>query len=170
MRTWAVIVVIILLVISMSTLAEMAASTDGLLVQAVYKEEASLMFLADLESSFYAAYSLHNNFDLQIRKAGHFVIYGAIALLIFFLTSVKNLWERGLSGAASSTFIGLIDEIHQYFLINRSGRLLDVYINATGSLTFVTVACVGYLIFWKLGIKKTAEVGTDREKALPKSM
>ncbi|SES05609.1 VanZ family protein [Salipaludibacillus aurantiacus] len=170
MRMAAVIVVSILLVISMSTLAEMAASTDGLSVQAVYKKEASLSFLTDLESSFYSAYSLHNNLDLQIRKAGHFVIYGVIALLIFFTTPVKKLWERGLSGAASSTLIGLIDEIHQYFLISRSGRILDVYINAAGSLTFATAACVGYLIFRKLEIKKTAEAGAHREKALPKSM
>jgi len=116
----------------------------------VYKEDAHLLFFLDQDSSFYDFYSLKDASSyLILRKTGHFLVYGFIASIIFLTLQINNLWLKGLVALGSASFIGLIDEVHQHFLINRSGRILDVYINTAGSLVsvlFLVVICT--LLKW----------------------
>ncbi|MDQ0253101.1 VanZ family protein [Evansella vedderi] len=134
------------LIVSFISLAiiyvSIAKETGGVMdletVRSVYKTDTSLLFFLDRESTFYNHYSLFGDASyMQLRKSGHFFFYGLLAAIIFLLISFEKIWLRGLVASAAASLIGVIDEYHQHFLIDRSGRLLDIYINIAGSITTV---------------------------------
>lgn len=139
-------IVISLAFIGSTTLMEIVKINEHLLLD-VYKEDVSALFFLDRNSSFYNFYSLREaSTYFIIRKIGHFLAYGFLAGIIFLVLPVNRLWVRALLASGSATLIGLVDEVHQHFLINRSGRILDVFINAAGSV-FAVLILVTIFIF-----------------------
>jgi VanZ family protein len=142
-------IVLSLLMIGLSNGVEMIdreSSDDP--IQSIYKEETSAFFFLDRNSSFYRIYSFNEDPPyLPLRKVGHFVVFGFLAGMVFLMLPIKPLWRRGLYAASSASLVGLIDEFHQHFLINRSGRILDVYINAAGSLVAVLLLMAIFILF-----------------------
>nr|WP_276328202.1 VanZ family protein [Evansella clarkii] len=97
--------------------------------------------------------------DLQIFCCGKphtFFAYGLLAVVIYCLIPWASLWQRGAAAVASSSITGALDEIHQYFLLNRSGRLLDIFINLAGSVTSVLLL-MGVVAFLKFMEAKMPE-------------
>ncbi|WNF36661.1 VanZ family protein [Bacillaceae bacterium IKA-2] len=131
--------VIALLIIGMNTVVEMADTRmDEPSFRAIYKQDASILFFLDRNSSFYDFYSFKEELpSLTTRKISHFLAYGFLASIIFLIIPIDRLFLKGLLAFGSASLIGLIDEVHQHFIINRSGRILDVYINTAGSLVSV---------------------------------
>ncbi|UTR11999.1 VanZ family protein [Evansella sp. LMS18] len=137
-------------IILSSIIYETGGVLEASAVRSVYKGESSLLFLFQMESSFYSIYPLVDGpADLQLRKAAHFFAYGFLAAVIYCLVTWAPFWQRGAAAVASSSLIGTIDEIHQHFLLNRSGRLLDIFINLAGSVTAVLLimGLVAFLSF-----------------------
>lgn len=144
-----------LIIISTSTVIifltitnEMGGTIDQGNLPSIYKTEASLLFFLDKNSSFYYTYPLLDSSApvLQMRKVGHFIAYGFLAAIIFLIISTEKVWLRGFDSVVVSSSIGLIDELHQHFLIGRSGRLLDVYVNTAGAIT----ASFILVFFWSI--------------------
>lgn len=79
-----------------------------------------------------------------------------LAVVIYCLIPWASLWQRGAAAVASSSITGALDEIHQYFLLNRSGRLLDIFINLSGSVTPVLLL-MGLVAFLKFTEAKMPE-------------
>ncbi len=128
-----------------STIIEVAETgVSQNLFGSIYHENTTAFFFLDTNSSFYDIYSFREAPYLLLRKIGHFLLYGFITGIIFLVLPVQALWLKVSLALTSSTFIGLIDEVHQHFLINRGGRLLDVYINAAGSLVSVFILAITF--------------------------
>ncbi|WP_078555925.1 VanZ family protein [Bacillus alkalicellulosilyticus] len=134
-------------------------------IDSIYKEDPNLLFLLDPGSSFYQTYSIEAEPPyLPARKLAHFFVFGFLALLIYVLLPGETLWKRGWLAFISASIVGALDEMHQYYLVNRSGRLLDVVINLVGTLTFILLVTIGMLLFilgqkliWILRRKEDAE-------------
>jgi len=74
--------------------------------------------------------------DLIIKKAGHMVQYGILAGLVWLA------WPRGGKGGLRHVFLyafvlsglyAISDEVHQFFVPGRNGRLLDVGFDLVGA-------------------------------------
>lgn len=81
----------------------------------------------------------------RIRKGGHFIGYGLVGMLFFrsWYTTLRvklaesrtGYWWRaaGLSMLAT-IIIASSDELHQFFIPNRTGKLEDVVIDTCGGI------------------------------------
>ena len=75
--------------------------------------------------------------DLPLRRLAHLAVFGVLALLVLRgLGGVRGRTDRGvprpLVALAIVMLLGGIDELHQAFVPDRSGRLADVALDATG--------------------------------------
>jgi VanZ family protein len=80
----------------------------------------------------------------MVRKAGHFVEYAGLGLLVFrAMRCTRRDWPLGGWAAFAVGFalvLGIADETRQSFLPERTGRLHDVAIDLVGASTAVAVA------------------------------
>lgn len=107
-------------------------------IDQIYKKQVVPLFLLDTSSPFYHIYSIKGDFPyLAIRKVGHFFFYGFIAIFLFKVGRWKSLIVNGFMSIILTIGIGTLDEISQSFLIGRSGRMLDILIDAAGSFIIV---------------------------------
>ncbi|WP_280769701.1 VanZ family protein [Salipaludibacillus daqingensis] len=135
------IILVIIFIFCINIILSIAFVTGGAFdaasIRSVYRSDPNILFFLDFSSSFYSIYSFIEAPSLIPRKISHFIIYGILSAVLFMITPMKNNWLRGATAIASSTFIGMIDEFHQYFLISRDGLFIDILINMAGSIIFV---------------------------------
>lgn len=93
-----------------------------------------------------------NIIEPYIRKIAHLSEYACGGCLFFSLFLTYNFPEK--KRIILSFLIGVeyavLDEIHQLFIANRSGRIVDVYIDSIG----VGIGICVTLLFYKIYIKK----------------
>jgi len=107
-----------------------------------------------------------------LRKTGHFMGYGILAVLVVFAlrntnrdrltallrrawgTSMHDLWriEWVLLGVAVTVVTASFDEIHQSFLPSRTGRWQDVVLDTCGAV--VLQVFVYFFSLWMLNRKR----------------
>lgn len=81
------------------------------------------------------------NLDFTIRKLAHYSIYLLGGILIwgyintFDIATKKKIIITIIIGVAYAT----IDELHQYFIANRSANIIDVSIDSLGVITGVAL-------------------------------
>ncbi|HWZ13140.1 MAG TPA: VanZ family protein [Acidobacteriaceae bacterium] len=91
----------------------------------------------------------------RIRKGGHFVGYGMVGLLFFrswyvtlrarIAASRAGYWWRATWLAIAATIIiATYDEMHQYFIPNRTGSPHDVLIDTCGCLVAQLILAAVY--------------------------
>jgi len=100
-----------------------------------------------------------NEMNAILRKAGHFMGYGILAVLVFFAlrntnrdrlfgllprrwgTCLHDLWrmEWVVLGLGVTVITASLDEIHQLFIPSRTGRWQDVLIDTTGAVVLQIV-------------------------------
>lgn len=95
-----------------------------------------------------------------MRKTGHFVGYGLVALTwlrAWWLTLPKSgfLKDAGLA-LASTAVIAASDEIHQSFLPNRTSSIWDVMIDCSGAVAMQLVVFVFLRMTARLGETRAA--------------
>jgi VanZ family protein len=110
-----------------------------------------------------AGSSVDHNWTLLhhlVRKAGHFTGYGMLCMVLLRglrLTSrSRKSWPLRvpeLASLAATFLIAGLDEWHQTFLPNRSGRFSDVLLDTAGAATLLLA---GYLLERAMGILRTA--------------
>ncbi len=93
-----------------------------------------------------------NNAEKIIRKLAHFSIYTVVGFLMMALMSTYN--AKTIIRVSISFGIGVIyaisDEIHQYFIPGRSGRVFDVMIDSFGVLTGICIIMIIMYIITKI--------------------
>lgn len=106
-----------------------------------YIKESGLEFLVNFESDFYLPYDNILNMNFILHKLSHIIFYSLLGFLFYINFNKKMKY------ALPALFLfAFSDEILQYFVIGRSGRILDV------SLDFIAgTICI--LIF-KQNLKK----------------
>lgn len=85
---------------------------------------------------FYKPWSDFHYLDFYLQKLGHCIFYGLLALFTFWKTSNVRTFFIKLSLICLFAFL---DEIHQLFIIGRSGRVMDVFVDVSSVLVVVCV-------------------------------
>lgn len=73
-----------------------------------------------------------------VRKTAHFTVYLILGIIIYkicLLDNKKNILIPLLICLCFASF----DEIHQHFILNRTPKVLDVFIDTIGSLTGISL-------------------------------
>lgn len=142
MKQLYVAICIGIIIIIGNTLGELGR-IDVYTINQIYKKQVTPLFLLDKSSSFYHLYTLKGDFlYLAIRKVGHFFFYGFIAIFLLRVGKWRSLLVNGFLATILTLCIGILDEVYQYFLIGRSGRMLDILIDAAGCFIFVVIYMV----------------------------
>jgi len=82
--------------------------------------------------------------DFLVRKAGHMVAFGILALLLWRSVAGTTAWRRPWAWAlALAVLYAASDELHQGFVAGRHPAAVDVGIDATGAL--IAVMAVGLI-------------------------
>ena len=91
---------------------------------------------------------LIENTDKVIRKLAHYTIYtiGGLLIINYADTTEKSKKEKVLGSIMFGTVFAVTDEMHQFFVSERSARIFDVGIDALGVITGVII----YLIIKNL--------------------
>lgn len=76
-----------------------------------------------------------DTFSFPIRKLAHFSVYFVLGMLSFFIMRAFDIERDFLYFAILFCFLfAMSDEIHQLFVMGRSGQFKDVLIDTFGSL------------------------------------
>ena len=86
--------------------------------------------------------------DKVIRKLAHYSIYtiGGILIINYVYTIDKKNKEKVLYSIAFGAGYAITDEIHQFFVSERSARIFDVGIDTLGVITGIAI----YLVIRKI--------------------
>ena len=69
----------------------------------------------------------------------HFTIYLVLGILVFLMLKEYNIKDTIIVSLLICIIYALTDEIHQLFIVGRSGNLIDCLIDTLGSITGILV-------------------------------
>lgn len=93
--------------------------------------------------------------DHIIRKTAHFSIYTALGFLVSCTIGKRRLISKGSAAAVIICFIyACSDEIHQYFVPERSCRFTDVMIDTSGAITGILISVIALQLISKKILRK----------------
>ena len=72
--------------------------------------------------------------EFLIRKSAHMFLYFVLAILIYMSISKGNSYKYYILAFVLSAMYACSDEIHQLFIVGRSGEIRDVLVDSTGAL------------------------------------
>lgn len=115
-------------------------------------------FIIDLLNNLFKEF----NFNIKsikyisfiIRKLAHMFLYFVLYLLTFYTMYQFNFKKRKVLSFIFCLLYAISDEFHQLFIINRSGMVIDVFIDMLGSL-------LAYLVFYiktKISFRKSCKL------------
>jgi len=82
-----------------------------------------------------------------VRKTAHFTSYFILNLIAYFTLKSYGIKRCLVYSIILSFLFACTDEIHQVFVYERAGRVLDVIIDTTGAITSALVITCFKLIF-----------------------
>lgn len=73
--------------------------------------------------------------DFAVKKVGHFLLFGALAVLIYRALSGQGVsrYKAAIWAIVAAFFYGATDEFHQTFTQGREARVRDVMIDGIGA-------------------------------------
>ena len=92
--------------------------------------------------------------DKVVRKLAHYSIYtlGGILIINYAYTTDKNIKQKIVYSIAFGAFYAITDELHQFFVSNRSARILDVGIDTLGVMTGILIYILIRKLFEKIRV------------------
>lgn len=113
------------------------------------KEGVTIFSILHPSSDFYFIWGSEINKEFVLRKLAHVTFFGLLAFLIY-LNLPKRRSRYLLSGIFTALF-AFTDEVHQAFISERDGRLMDVMLDITsGIMTLLFI----YILKRKSQVKK----------------
>lgn len=109
-----------------------------------YEENVSnLNFVRETTNVFYTSYSKEDlkQHDFILHKASHVFFYSLFTYLLFVNLPIKKF--KYTSTWLIVTIFAFSDEIHQYFVVGRSGRLYDILLDSFASF-LILLLIYGY--------------------------
>lgn len=87
-----------------------------------------------------------------VRKLAHFTVYTTLGMLVYaFFASFGNRFRhKGIWAWSVCAVYAVIDEIHQYFIPERSMRFKDVIIDSLGAFCGIIIVNVFIIIYMYL--------------------
>lgn len=119
------------------------------LAQAVVNRLPSRLDSAQTLSGDFYQYARQNPVIIEflLRKLAHVVLFFIITLAFFILW---RHYLKPLPAVAASFFCGtlaaILDETHQYYVIGRSGNIVDVLIDMVGVMLAVFLMAIAFLL------------------------
>lgn len=78
--------------------------------------------------------------SLIIRKIAHMILYFVLYFLVYYLMFQFNIKKREYLSLLFCFLYSVSDEVHQLFIINRSGEVKDIIIDTiSSSLAFIVL-------------------------------
>lgn len=74
-----------------------------------------------------------------VRKVAHFSIYLILGILVYILIEEYNIKNIIIISLMLCIIYALTDEIHQLFVVGRSGNIKDVVIDSIGSFVGINI-------------------------------
>lgn len=105
-----------------------------------YEENVTnLSFVRETNNVFYTPYSKEDfvQHDFLLHKASHVLFYSIFAYLLYMNLTIRKF--KYITTWLIVTIFAITDEIHQYFVVGRSGRLYDVVLDSTAALLVLLV-------------------------------
>ena len=98
--------------------------------------------------------------QLIIRKLAHYTIYtiGGFLIMNYAYTTNKTMKQKILYSISFGAGYAITDEIHQFFVPERSARIFDVGIDTLGVITGVLIYIILRKIIQKVINKNKAKV------------
>ncbi|WP_456364456.1 VanZ family protein [Priestia aryabhattai] len=87
-----------------------------------YEQNIKFINIFKKDSVFYASWGEIKDTEFYLHKSAHFIFYGALSTFLFWKSTNKKTIFMKLVLIAGFT---LTDEIHQFYVVGRSGRLID---------------------------------------------
>lgn len=128
---------IIIFIFSHQKADDSSKLSDGIILKTV-------RIIEKITDKEYSDEEMLNNFVKPVRKLAHFTIYLILGILVYLYVKELNISKIFIISLLVCILYALSDEIHQLFIIGRSGRILDVFIDSLGSL-------LGIFIMKKVG-------------------
>ncbi len=93
-------------------------------------------------------------YAFPVRKLAHVTIYFILGVLVMlFINEFNNIDKKKIILAFLICLLySISDEIHQLFVIGRSGELRDVILDSCGS--FIGIILIKKIIYKKIALKK----------------
>lgn len=80
-----------------------------------------------------------NKLNYPIRKLAHFSIYFLLGIIIYQLVNCFHVKHKFLITILICFLYATGDEVHQLFVTGRSSRILDVFIDTSGSIVSLVI-------------------------------
>ncbi|MBE6159679.1 MAG: VanZ family protein [Lactobacillales bacterium] len=111
--------------------------SDGLILKTV-------RIIEKITHKEYSDEEILNKFVKPVRKLAHFTIYLILGILVYLYIKELQISKIFIISLLICVLYAVSDEIHQLFIVGRSGRIFDVFVDSLGSLT-------GILLMKKVG-------------------
>lgn len=105
---------------------ESSKLSDGLILKTV-------RIIEKINHKQYSDEEILKKFVKPVRKMAHFTIYLILGILVFCAIDEYNIKNILVVSILICFLYSLTDEIHQLFVVGRSGNLIDCLIDLTGS-------------------------------------
>lgn len=96
----------------------------------------------------------HQNFivtelNFFVRKLAHFTVYTALGMVVYaaFVSFGSGFRYKWICAWGVCALYAVIDEIHQYFIPERSMRFRDVIIDSVGALFGIIIVSVIIIVY-----------------------
>lgn len=111
--------------------------SDGLILKTV-------RIIEKITNKEYSDEEILDKFVKPVRKLAHFTIYLILGILVYLYIKEFNISNKFIVSLLICIIYALTDEIHQLFIVGRSGNIKDVCIDSLGSM-------IGIFIIKKVG-------------------
>jgi len=96
--------------------------------------------VTDVEIDAEEKIEIIDNTRFTVRKLAHFTLYFILGILMYFTLVSYSLNNRIVLYSVLFCFIyACTDEVHQLFSLGRTGRMLDVIVDTTGSVISISL-------------------------------
>ena len=134
---WLKLILVILWMIVIFSFSNQKADdssklSDGLILKTV-------RIIEKITNKEYSDEEILEKFVKPVRKIAHFTIYLILGVLVYLYIKEFNISNKFIISLLICILYAVSDEIHQLFIVGRSGRILDVLIDSLGSLTGIFI-------------------------------
>lgn len=96
-----------------------------------YEQNINFFDIFKKNSVFYNPWSDVRDLEFYLHKVGHFTFYGSLSVFLFWKSTNRKTFLLKLILIAGFAFA---DEIHQYYVVGRTGRIMDVYFDMASAM------------------------------------
>lgn len=132
--------------------ATVSTQSSGRVIRIIAK-----IFIADFESAP-IEYQMNfiNSLQFLVRKAAHFILYFSLGFsvcgCVLTFENTTKLYNS-LVALAVSVLYAVSDEIHQIFVVGRSGQISDVFLDTCGIIFGILFMNLAFFVVKKLYYK-----------------